>query len=412
MSGGRQANSSYGATWQVACLAAGLIAGLPVVIAPGVGSAAEWSVQPAVSTAVGRDSNPLLAIGTHESTTVASVTPSMRIQGKTERSGVDVGLVLNYRYFSSDQVENRDRQILSFNSFSETSERNKLGLSGEFRRDDLRETVDSAVGVGGGDSDVGLIQADVTRNWRSLRPSWTRAVSERSSVQVSYDFTDVSFENAVGTGLVDYTDQNLALTFSHNINPRDSFNVITSNSRYRASAIDNSTDTSRLLIGIARAFSETSHGSLAVGGSSTRANVANTVDRSSGFVLEANAREVSDIMELDGTISHDVSPSGVGQSVQSDQLRLRLARGLTPKLSFSLRTTILKNKVLEGSDPTVDRRYYEIEPALDYQWMPQWFFRAAYSYRYQKFDADPTSAASSAVYIGVAYNWRRQFFGR
>ena len=272
--------------------------------------------------------------------------------------------------------------------------------------------MDSLVGNTGGDSDVGLIQADVTRNWRGLRPSWTRAVSERSSVQLSYDYMDVAFDNAAGTGLVDYTDQSLALTYSLNINPRDSFDITTSNSRYRASSIDNSTDTSRLLFGFSRKFSETSHGSLAVGASKTRQEFASTVDRSSGFVLEASAREVSDITELDGTISHDVSPSGIGQSVQSDELRLRWFRGLAPKLGFSLRAIILKNKVLNGSDPTVDRRYYEIEPSFDYQWMPQWSFRTAYLYRYQKFDADPTSAASNTVYVGVAYNWRRQFFGR
>jgi len=413
MNSSRRAGRSYGTKWPAARAGVSLVIGLAGGIVPGAGWGAEWSVQPAVSAAVGHDSNPLLAIGAHESSSVASITPSMRIRGKTERSGIDVGLALNYRYYSSDQVEDSDRQILSFNSFSQTSERTKLGLSGEFRRDDLRQITDSAVDVDGGrDSDVGLIQTDVTRNWRTLRPSWTRSVSERSSVQLSYEFTDVGFDNAAGTGLVDYTDQNLALTYSRNINPRDSFNVTASDSRFRASAVDNSTDTSRLLFGIARAFSETSNGSLAVGASKTRATVGNNVDRSSGFVLEANAREVSDTMELDGTISHDVSPSGIGQSIQSDQLRVRLVRGLTPKLGFSLRATILKNKVLEGSDPNVDRRYYEIEPALDYQWMPQWFFRAAYAYRYQKFDVDPASATGSAVYVGVAYNWRRQFFGR
>jgi len=151
---------------------------------------------------------------------------------------------------------------------------------------------------------------------------------------------------------------------------------------------------------------------VAVGASKTRENVASTVDRSSGFVVEANARETSETMELDGTVNHDVSPSGIGRSIQSDQLRLRMVRGLTSRLGFSLRATLLRNKVLQGSDPTVDRRYYEIEPSLEYQWAPQWFFRTVYVYRYQKFDVDPASATSNAVFVGVAYNWRRQFFGR
>lgn len=381
------------------------------LLAPEFAWPAEWSVQPAISTAVGHDSNPLLLIGAHESSNVAELTPSMRIEGKTERSGIDIGLLLNYENYSSDQVENADRQILTFNSFSQTSERNKLGLNGEFRRDDLRQTVNGLT-TSGGDSDVGLVQSNVTRDWRSLRPSWTRNLSERSSVQLSYGYTDVGFDKAAGTGLVDYTDQNLALTYSRYINPRDSLNVTMNSSRYRASAIDNSADTNRLLFGFAREFSESSRGSVAVGASKTRENVAGTVDDSSGYVVEANARETSETMELDGTLNHDVSPSGIGRSIQSDQLRLRMVRNLTSRLGFSLRATLLRNKALEGSDPTVDRHYYEIEPSIEYQWAPQWFFRAAYAYRYQKFDVDSESATSNAVYIGVAYNWRRQFFGR
>lgn len=390
-----------------------LLGGMFVAAFSGAAWTAEWSVQPTVGVSVGRDSNPLLVAGAHESATVTSVTPSMRIQGKTERSNLDLGLVLNYDDYVSDQVEDTDRQVLSFNSFSQSSERTRLGLSGEFRRDDLRKIVDSVAGVdGGGDSDIGLIQTKVTRTRRSLRPSWTRSVTELSSVQLSYDVTDVDFANAAGTGLVDYSDQSLAFTYSRNVSPRDSFNVTTSGSRYRASAIDNSTDTTRLLVGFARAFSETSRGSISIGASKTKEDVAGSIDYSSGFVLEASAKEFSEIMQLDGTINHDVSPSGIGRSIQSDRLRLRLVRGLTPKTSFSLRATLLRNEVLEGSDPTVDRRYYEVEAALDYQWTQQWFFRSAYVYRSQKFDVDPTSAISGAVYLGVAYNWERQFFGR
>jgi len=375
--------------------------------------AAEWSVQPSVGASVGRDSNPLLVTGSHESATVESVSPGMRIRGKTELSELDLGLALDFQHYSTDQIKDADHQILSFKSFSRTSERTRFGLDGEFRRDDLRQTVEGVVPVGGvGDSDVGLVQTDVTRTRRNLRPVWTQNITERSSVQLSYGYTDVDFKNAAGTGLVDYTDQNVAFSFSRSITPRDSLSITTSGSQYRASSVDNKTDTTRLLVGYARTYSETSNVSIAVGASNTKQEFGSTVDRSSGSLFEASAREFSETIQLEGTISRDVSPSGLGRSIRSDQLRLRLIRGLSQKYLLSVRANLLKNSLLEGTDPTVDRRYYEAEIGLGYQWNSQWLLRTSYLYRYQRFDVDPSAATSGAVYVGVAYNWRPQFFGR
>jgi hypothetical protein len=390
---------------------AGICCGVLIATLSGTAWPAEWSVQPAVRAAVGRESNPLLAVGTHDSATVTAVTPSMQVQGKTERSGIDLDMILNYKNYSTDQVQDTDRQILSLSSFTRLSERTKLGLDGAFRRDDLRQTVETLIPVGDSeDADVGLIQAKVRRTLSNLRPSWTRALTELSSMRLSYNFTDVRFSDAAGTGLVDYSDKRLGLRYSRHINPRDSFNITTDASRYRAAAVDNTTDTARLLVGFARAFSEVTRGSIALGASSTKEDIGGNIDHASGFVLEATATQRSEITRLDGSIRHDVSPSGIGRSIKSDQVRVRWRRGLTPKLDFLLQARLIKNNVLKGSAPTVDRRYYEVEPALEYKWTPQWALRAAYGYRYQKFDVDPTSATSNAIFIGVTYNGRRQFF--
>ena len=387
--------------------------GAVVAAISGPVSSAEWSVQPLVRVAAGRDSNPTLTTGSHESTTVTTVTPLMHVRGQTELSGIDVGLALNYNNYSSSQVEDTDQQILTLESSTRTSERTTLGLSGELRRDDLRQTVDVSSDAGNvGDADVGLVQTKVRRKWNNLRPSWTRALSERSNLELAYNATDVSFDNAAGTGLVDYTDQLVSMTYSYNISSRDSLNITTNASRFRAPDADNTSDTARLLVGFARAFSETSRGSISVGASRTKEDAAGSTDRSSGFVLQAGATQRSEITTLDVTVSHDVSPSGAGQSIASDQLWANWVRRVSPRINFVLRATLVRNEVLQGSDPTVDRRYYEVEPALEYQWMPRVFLRASYLYRYQKFDADPMSATGNTVLVGLAYNWRRQSLER
>lgn len=390
---------------------AGLCCGALTAAFSGAVWPAEWSVQPAVSANVGRDTNPLLATGPHESATVTTLTPTMQIRGRTERSHVDLGLVLNYNNYSGNQVDNTNQQFLLLNSSTRPSERTTLGLDGEFRRDNLRQTVFTGTGTEG-DADVGLIQRDVGREWLRFRPSWSRALTERSSLRLLYDHRDVTFSNSSGTGLVDFTNQLLAAAYSYDIDQKDSIDVTANTSRYRAPSADNTTDTARLLVGISRAFSETSRGSISVGASSTKQDIADNIDHASGFVLQANATQRSDVTKLDGEIRHDVSPSGIGLSIESDQLRMQLVRRLSSQVNFVLRTLLLRNKALQGTDPTVDRRYYEVEPAFEYQWMPQWFLRASYVYRYQKFDISPTSATSNSVFVGVVYDWQRQFFGQ
>jgi hypothetical protein len=411
MTGGADAAGEAPLRWRGFSIPAGVCYGMLAAAFPGAVSSAEWSVQPAASVYVGRDDNPLLSAGPHESTTVTTMTPTMHVFGRTERSDLDVGMVLNYNNYSSDQVPDTSQQYLLLKSSTRVSERTKLGLDGDFRHDNLRRTVFTGTGLAG-DTDVGLTQKDVDRKWLDLRPSWSRALTERSSLGLSYDYRDVSFANAAGTGLVNYKNQTLGLTYSSNINQRDSIFVTANASHYQASSVDNTTDTARLLVGVARAFTETSRGSFSVGASGTKQDIAGSVDHANGFVLQANAAQRSEITRLDGTISHDVSPSGSGFSIESDQLRMRLVRGLTPKVSFVLRALLLRNKTLRAFDPTVDRHYYELEPALEYQWTPRWFVGASYGYTYQKFDVLPDSATSNAVFINVTYDWERQFFNQ
>ena len=120
----------------------------------------------------------------------------------------------------------------------------------------------------------------------------------------------------------------------------------------------------------------------------------------------------SELTTLDGVISRDVQPSGVGQSVISDQFRMYMARKVSPMLDLVITAKVFRNKVLEGSDPNVDRRFYQLIPALSWHWRPEWTFSTQYWYTRQKFDVDPKAAESNAVYVVVTYAWPQQVASR
>ncbi len=81
-------------------------------------------------------------------------------------------------------------------------------------------------------------------------------------------------------------------------------------------------------------------------------------------------------------------------------------------VNLDIRASIFRNKVLEGSDPDIDRRYYELIPGLSWQWRPEWAFSVEYRYREQKFDTNPETAKSKALFGGLRYSWGRQVTSR
>jgi len=349
----------------------------------------------------------------HDSVSGFSITPELNLTGASERSKLSLDILLNYTEYSGGDVEDTNEQVISLSSYNQTTERTRWGLDGDFRRDTLLSIINIGTGTGElADTDVGLARAKVRRDRRSLDPSWTRQLSERNSLRLAYGFVDVGFSDTAGAALVGYEAHTLAATFSRGITSRDDFNLDISASRFKASDKSSEADTVRIAVGMTRAFSETANGTFSIGASETEETIASKEEKTSGFILEARAEKESELTTLDGVISRNVYPSGGGRAVQSDQLRVNLLRKISPKLNFELQATLFRNKVVEGSDPDIDRRYYEVRPGLSWQWTPHWFVNTSYRYRRHKFDAVPDTAKSNAVFLGVAYNWRKQAVSR
>jgi hypothetical protein len=394
----------------IALLSIGILTALSL---PRISLAAEWSFQPSIGLSSGRDDNATLTTGTHESVTAVSIYPRMKWAKTTETSAVNLDIFLSATEYSGDQVPDTDAQTLTLNSYVQTTERTKWGLDSEFRREILFESTATTSGTGNlRDTDVGLVTQKVRRESLQARPSWNHALTERSSLGLNYEINDVSFTNIAGTGLEDYKDHRLAATYSYRITQRDDLNFTLAHSAYRPDVSNTESDSNQLLVGISHAYTETTRGRFMVGVGETSEKTPTGTDDSSNYVLEAGLEQRSELTTVDGVISRDVQPSGAGRSVLSNQLRLNLSRKISPMVNLNIRANIFRNKVLEGSDPDIDRRYYELIPGLSWQWKPEWAFALDYQYRKQKFDADPETAKSNALFAGVNYSWPKQVTSR
>ncbi len=169
--------------------------------------AAKWSTEPFVAVGAVHNDNIRLTTGPHDSVSGVNLTPGVSSRRETPTSLVNIDALLNATHYSDeDEQDDLDEQIIRLRSRGQASERSSWRVDGRLVRDTLLRTVD----IPGfdadpdlGDTDIGLVDQDVRRIRFRLRPSWTRAVTQRTSVTLRYGLTDESFSDEEGTGLVD-----------------------------------------------------------------------------------------------------------------------------------------------------------------------------------------------------------------
>lgn len=378
-----------------------------MLVLPSAGPAigAEWIFEPSVAVESLYDDNVDLTPGDGDSVSGYMLVPRLRLRANTEVSKTTLDGYVAYTDYREKDVEDRSEVATYLTSERQVSERGKLDLRGEYRHDTLFERTDFGPGTGNiRDVDIGLSSStQVRRHYWTLEPSWSWLLTERSAVRFGYRYTDSRYTNATGTGLVDYSEQGVSATWSRSLTDRDDLDLTLNASRFDPD-IDEQSRTVQVLAGLRRAFSDTLRGSLGAGASRTRAEVGAAEDTSSGFVFTAGLEQRAETSHLDGVISSDITPSGLGRTVRSDQVRVRWTLQTTPTVDFVLQTHLLRTRALEGDDPAIDRRYYEVWPELRWQWLENVFVSGSYRYRRQKFDADPEAARSSAVFLGLAYS--------
>lgn len=369
-----------------------------------VGLGAEWIIEPSIAVESLYDDNVDLVTGDTDSVSGFMLVPRLRTQANTEVAKTMFDGYVAYTDYSEKDVEDKSEVAAYLTSERQTSERGKLGLRGEYRRDTLFERTDFGPGTGNiRDVDIGLSSStEVRRHFWTLAPSFNWMLTERSAVRLSYLHTDSRYADAAGTGLVDYTEQGVSTTYSRSLTDRNDATVTINASRFDPDS-DEQSKTLQLLAGLRRAFSKTLRGDFSAGVSRTRTELGDQDETSSGFVFTAGLEQRAETSKLDGVVSRDVTPSGLGQTVQSDQIRVRWTLQTAPTVELVLQGHLLRTQALEGDDPTIDRRYYEVQPELRWQWLEDVFVSGSYRYRRQKYDAEPDSAQSNAVFVGVAY---------
>jgi hypothetical protein len=384
------------------------VAGAAVGLYAAAATGAEWSMSPSVGLGIFYDTNPALITSEHESSSGAYGNAILGFQYATERSQANLGAAYYGARYREEGYENDDEGVISLRSFTRPTERQTLGLDGEYRRSSLYEQrAKTEPGTGDiRDTDVGL--ARVRRDYWWAEPRWGIQMTERNALDIRYRRTEAQYDEI----LDDYNEDIGTVALAHALNPRDNILFGVRGSRYRSPSADTRSTTGTVFLGFGRAFTATSRMELYVGGAKATEETGTEKYDVTGYVFRAGFTQRTELTRLELVLSRDAHPSGGGRLVASDQVRMDLNHRVAERSEMWLRAWVFRDSVLQGEDPTLDRTYAEIEPGWSWSWTPELAVIASYRYRWQKYDVDETAASSNAVFAGLGYAWPKYSVSR
>lgn len=403
----------------------GVSLGVLFVAWAGAALAAEWSVEPSVSLREEYDSNIQLTTLPHDATWKTFLTPAITAACKTEADAILLGARLSSRHYSGDLDLTRNDQYYTL-SGNAHSERNQWGLDASMTRD-ASITAHTSSG-----------ETTAQRDYITLSPSWVFLVDERNQFRLNYQYANANYLNAGGTSLTDYRNQSLSTSWQYQFDERNKFNVVLYGSGYETSTGSYKSDTTGIQGGLSRNFYETLSGSFLLGMRTTKTTrsglecvggdlwwdriwscdlykvgiggygvwqMVSREETGTGSTLTASLEYKTETFDMGGSVSRDINPSGVGSLRESDSIKLTASNKLTPRVLVRLNFLAQSERDLGDTSSTSDRRYYKIEPKVNWRMTEWWTLDAGYSYASQKYRAAASAAKANVVFVNLKYSW-------
>ncbi len=371
--------------------------------------AEKWYFEPNVTIRTAVDDNVRLSVNNEESAFSTLITGKADFGFRTEVSDVKFYATLADRRYSGIADLNSQDKTLGLTT-ALRSGLNLYSFSGSIFRDSTRTSELET---------TGLVQANKQRTRISLNPSWTRTLTERASLKLGLAYTDVGYEDALNTGLVDYTYKQADAFWSYQLSPQTEAQLLANVSRYEAPVLRTQYDTYGVRAGFSHQLSETSSASALVGLSKTDSEffsggVARQADDMALLLDLRYIKNMDEVQSFDVGLSMSESPGGSGDLLRATKLSFNAKRRLSTRLDFSLNASLTENETGGGVNNTGnDRTYLSLEPKLSWRATEWWNLTGGYRYRQQEYTSSSAGTAdSNMIYFTARYTWPRENYNR
>lgn len=258
---------------------------------------------------------------------------------------------------------------------------------------------------GGGDlgepdlGDGGRVLVDNRRLRANIRPSMNFELSPRRELMFDAGYTDVSFDEQVSNAQVDYNTADVSAGLRADLNERSTLTTRIRGARYDISTRDVTDSYGAELQWDTRNAAETRK-YLRIGAQNVEVS---SGDSEIAWLAGVGASMIMGRNELFADLSRNMGPTSAGVIVTRDQLRLRVTRAMTPRLSLLAGLRGTHDDDVDPVSTFQPRSYATGDLGLQWRWQEEFSLRASYDYTWQEFDNATVDATSSGATISFIY---------
>ncbi len=415
-----------------------------------------WTIKPSVSANIQHDDNLLLVAAPHKGVTWLSLAPHVDFTAAQSNWQLTGSGEWRARRYSGQSSLNGNDQVYGLSSQYQ-GERSVWQLGGSYAKEAVMASSTFS-------PDIGLSTAETTRITRSVNPSWTWLMSERSKLELNYQSGLVSYESQLSQ-LVNYTTREGTATYLYQWTPRDQLAVLLDRSYFKTPQVttsqlghtafysdingvfslepnpqelSNISTTDSLTLGWTHTFSQTLNAAVSVGPSRTAADtiiqtcagstspqiyfVGGTIvgaatctqttntdypRSSSGYLFNVGLNKKFLLTQVNLSAARQVTPSGTGTQAVVNSVTLGITHQISPRLTAVLSLSSYQMRSLDNTAASyTDRNYASGSANLAWKWTRQLTVQGGYLYIRQRFLSGDTAERDNAIFLKLAYGWQ------
>ncbi|WP_231890343.1 TonB-dependent receptor domain-containing protein [Methylomonas methanica] len=390
------------------------------------------------------DNNVRMQINPRHSNLISTISPGVMFGYLADDNELNTRFRWNELIYSSDSALDFSEKLVNL-SHKYQGERFKTDLAASYAEESsINNQLDPTVIDPTQINEAGGVQLLVPRNTKSVSPTVTYNLTEKSSLQLGYSYQDVAFDRAQNLinnlNYSDYSFQQYSATASHAYTERLSFNLTGAYSEYESAnqnpglafgvipittGFSQKSTTFTYQAGLQYLFDEQTQLTFSAGIRDTDTQSTqftyfrnttipfplsqqSSLSRNTvGNVFSASLARKSDWGDFSLSAGQQLNPASTGNQQTSTTFSARGRYNLTERLSTGINANyLLSESISTFSNDTSrsnNRTFITLSPNVQWRWTPEINLDLSYSYRQQVYESNNQTITGDSVQLQFSY---------
>ena len=375
--------------------------------------ASERSLEADIDAGAEVNDNIFLTTLPHNRVNGIVITPSLSGVMKEEHWETKLRARIKSYNYNDKNLDSNDRYFDLSGRYLES--RNIFSLNVNY---DLASTLNST-------SDAfGIVARRVNSKRQSLSPQYTRLLTERLVLSLTYTYTDVDYLDAGNTGFTPYVSESGSGSIAYDLTENDKLtisliavdyvsrdNLVTYQlfmSRLGGDHKFSRTLSTDFLIGISRRTT-TNLQTQSFNFFGQPITITQEIDSSNrGLVLDAGIKQLFETGQIEGRLSRDNTANSFGGLDQVDRFKIKYIDKLSALWRYKVGGRFENFSSISSGSRNTDRKVFFFDVAAYYSITQNWKVNASYTYARRQFTTNANgneAPQSNRAYMSLTYNF-------